>query len=750
MVEDERTSVNRRTADHGGRLSRLDDTQRVRELVLAVAFLGLLVVQSTHQAEYVIRLLQRDVFNNPTANGLLGQFLDLEPLDLAYNLAFFLLLLLVYRSSNAHYPGRWTRGMPAWWLLTMALAIEGYHLVEHLFKIWQFIDTRREGMPGILGDSLNLTWLHFALNTTSYLAVVAAFWLGGYYRHLKADLAALWAEIVGSTSVGRTAPGLPTLSRRGLFIGAVGIAAALGAARVGIRAWRPPIEMPTFADATRSAGIDFRHREHFLLEPAQAGAAFFDYDGDGRPDIFLTNGSGPNALYRNNGDGTFADVTAKADLADPDEVAIGVACADYNNDGNCDLLVTTLEGPKLFRNNGDGTFTDVTKPARLHGYHGHPTSVAWTDFDGDGYLDLYVAYWFNLFPKPIHDPSLAAFRDSKRPEHRSHVLFKNNGDGTFTDVTEYLDPRPRHGTGLAVGFFDYDDDGRPDLYVVNDFGQYRGPNTLYHNAGPVGDGWAFTDVSRQAGARAEMDGMGLAVGDYDGDGRLDMYMTNRGSNLLYRNRGDGTFEESTGSAGVGRGEVGGEYSVGWGNAFLDFDNDGLLDLYFVAGNIYPKANVNGDYRPDQPNALFHNRGAGKFRDVSAITGTDHTGVARGLAVADYDGDGFLDLLVANIDQPPVLLRNSGNDNHWLAVQLVGKRSNRDGVGARLALTAGGRRQVREIHSGTSFLSQHSLVAHFGLGRLDRADELQIRWPSGVVQTLTNLVVDRKITVTEAV
>ena len=176
------------------------------------------------------------------------------------------------------------------------------------------------------------------------------------------------------------------------------------------------------------------------------------------------------------------------------------------------------------------------------------------------------------------------------------------------------------------------------------------------------------------GARAEMDGMGLAVGDYDGDGRLDMYLTNRGSNLLYRNRGDGTFDESTVSAGVGRGEVGGEYSVGWGNAFLDFDNDGLLDLYFVAGNIYPETNVNGDYRPDQPNALFHNRGAGKFRDVSAITGTDHTGVARGLAVADYDGDGFLDLLVANLDQPPVLLRNSGNDNHWLAVQLVGKRS----------------------------------------------------------------------------
>ena len=435
-------------------------------------------------------------------------------------------------------------------------------------------------------------------------------------------------------------------------------------------------------------------------------------------------------------------------MADPLEITIGVACADYDNDGNCDLLATRIGGPNLFHNNGDGTFSDVTEEAGLKVEGHHPASAVWADFDGDGLLDLYVTYWIDSSPPSIRDKSLAELREDFTPLARKHRLFRNNGDGTFRDVTHLLGQSSVHGAGLAAGFLDYDDDGRPDLFVVNDFGQFIQPNILYRNVGPSGNDWAFKDVSDQAGVGAAIDGMGLAVGDYDGDTRLDMFVTNMGDNILYRNHGGEIFEDKTNVAGVGRGEIPGEHSVGWGTAFLDFDNDGLLDIYFVAGRLHPAMDAAGQYVPDQPNALFHNRGDGTFRDVSEPTGSDHTGCARGLAVADIDGDGFLDLLVANFDQPPVLLKNSGNDNRWLEVQLVGVQSNRDGIGARLTLTAGGARQIREIQSGTSFLSQHSLVAHFGLGRHKRVHELKIRWPSGIVQTLTDLPVNRKITVTE--
>ena len=395
-------------------------------------------------------------------------------------------------------------------------------------------------------------------------------------------------------------------------------------------------------------------------------------------------------------------------------------------------------------------FSDVTEHAGLEVEASHPASAVWGDFDGDGFLDLYVTSWIDGDLPSIRDKSLAQLRQEFAPLARNHHLFHNNGDGTFRDVTHLLQQSSAHGAGLAAGFLDYDDDGRPDLYVVNDLGQFISPNALYHNSGPSGDFWSFKDVSSQAGVDAAIDGMGLAVGDYDGDSRLDMFVTNMGDNVLFRNHGGEIFEDKTSAAGVGRGEIPGEHSVGWGTAFLDFDNDGLLDIYFAAGRLHPAMNAAGQYVPDQPNALFHNRGDGTFLDVSQPTGSDHTGCARGLAVADIDGDGFLDLLVANLDQPPALLKNSGNDNRWLEVQLVGVQSNRDGIGARLTLTAGGSRQIREIQSGTSFLSQHSLVAHFGLGRHQRVDELKIRWPSGTVQTLTDLPANRKITATEAV
>ena len=544
--------------------------------------------------------------------------------------------------------------------------------------------------------------------------------------------------------------GSPTLSRRGLLVGVFGLAIAAGAARIVTGVTSRPTKLPTFEQATSQAGINFRHQRHLRAHSIQAGAAFFDFNANGRPDLFLTNANGPNALYRNDGHGTFTDVAEKAGVTDPLDITIGVACADYDNDGNCDLLETRIGGLKLLHNNGDGTFSDVTQDAGLAVEGHHPASAVWADFDGDGFLDLYVTSWIDGDLPSIRGKSLAQLRQEFAPLARNHRLFHNNGDGTFRDVTHLLGQSSVHGAGLAAGFLDYDDDGRPDLYVVNDFGQFISPNSLYRNTGPSADFWSFKDVGAQARVDAAIDGMGLAVGDYDGDSRLDMFVTNMGDNILYRNQGGEIFEDKTSAAGVGRGEILGEHSVGWGTAFLDFDNDGLLDIYFAAGRLHPPMNAAGQYLPDQPNALFHNRGDGTFLDVSKQTASDHNGCARGLAVADIDGDGFLDLLVANLDQPPVLLKNSGNDNRWLEVQLVGLQSNRDGIGARLTLTAGGSRQIREIQSGTSFLSQHSLVAHFGLGRHQRVDELQIRWPSGIVQTLTDLPVNRMITVTEAV
>ena len=559
-----------------------------------------------------------------------------------------------------------------------------------------------------------------------------------------------WAKPKSRPNDRSQTDGSPRLSRRGLLVGVFGLAVAAAAARVATSVTRRPTQLPTFKQATTQAGIFFRHQRHQRAHGIQAGAAFFDFNANGRPDLFMTNANGPNALYRNNGDGTFTDVAEKAGVTDPLEITIGVACADYDNDGNCDLLETRIGGLKLLHNNGDGTFSDVTQDAGLEVEGHHPASAVWADFDGDGFLDLYVTSWIDGDLPSIRGKSLAQLRQEFAPLARNHRLFHNNGDGTFRDVTHLLGQSSVHGAGLAAGFLDYDDDGRPDLYVVNDFGQFISPNSLYRNTGPSADFWSFKDVGAQARVDAAIDGMGLAVGDYDGDSRLDMFVTNMGDNILYRNQGGEIFEDKTSAAGVGRGEILGEHSVGWGTAFLDFDNDGLLDIYFAAGRLHPPMNAAGQYLPDQPNALFHNRGDGTFLDVSKQTASDHNGCARGLAVADIDGDGFLDLLVANLDQPPVLLKNSGNDNRWLEVQLVGLQSNRDGIGARLTLTAGGSRQIREIQSGTSFLSQHSLVAHFGLGRHQRVDELQIRWPSGIVQTLTDLPVNRMITVTEAV
>lgn len=697
---------------------------------LALTFLGLLLLQGAHEVEHLVQVVQRYALRIPDGNGVLGHVFDVEPVHLAYNLAFFWLVVILYRVAGAHRPDLWTRGMTSWWLLTASLALQTYHVVEHVFKIWQFLDIGRNGTPGILGNAFDLVWLHFWFNTLEMALLVAAYVAGGFHRRFGGDL---------------RAAGGPLLSRRALLGGGAGLAVALGAGRVAAARKPDPVLVPAFSDRTAAAGITFHHRPIERADAIQAGVAFLDFDGDGRPDIFLTNSGGPNALYRNNGNGTFTDVAAAAGVADPDGISIGVACADYDNDGRCDLLVTRLGGGvRLYRNRGDGTFADVTEAAGLAEPGGHPASAAWADVDGDGFLDLYVTYWLDSIPPDLADSTRmeSELRQEYTARSRGHKLYRNNGDGTFSDATGLLGAVPP-APGLAVGFVDYDDDGRPDLYVVNDMGKYVQPNKLFHN-----DGSRFVEVGEQAGVDARLFGMGVAFGDYDGDGRLDVYATNMGANALFRNLGGGKFAPAANRAGVGRGTVRGENSVGWGTAFLDVDNDGHLDLYFVAGVVYPMPPVDGKFQPDQPNALFHNRGDGTFRDVSKITRTDHTGCARGLAVADFDGDGFLDLLIANYGQPPALLKNNGNANRWLQVRLVGTTSNRDGIGARLTLTAGGRQQVREVASGTSFLSQSSLVQHFGLGKLERAEALEVRWPSGRVQRVEEVTTNQVLTVVE--
>ena len=549
LVSGESEALRERIRELRERLSRLEANGHLPNPALAVAFLGLLIIQGFHETEQAIQVFQRFVLDIADAKGLLGQYFDQEPLQFAYNVLFFLLLISVYTLSGAHRPQIWTRGTTTWWLLTVAAIIQGYHVVEHIFKIWQFVEYGRDGTPGILGNALHLVWLHFALNTAVYLPLIAAYWLGGFHRHLTVDLVEGWNQVANQSANSGGATSAPGLSRRALLVGMAGFVVAIGGARIAATMRRTEVALPDYEDITLQAGINFRHQANRRADAIQAGAAFIDVNGNGLPDIFLTNANGPNALYLNNGDGTFTDVAGEAGIADPDGVGIGVAGADYDNDGNCDILLTTMSGLKLFKNKGNGRFSDVTFDALLARGEGHPASAAWVDFNGNGHLDLYVTYWLDEVPEFRLEMSPSFTRKAYTKATRSHRLFQNNGNGTFTDVTKYLDAGEIHGAGLAVGSIDYDDDGRPDLYVVNDFGHHIRPNSLFRNLGPMDDGWAFQEVGESAGVDAAFHGMGVAIGDYDGDGRLDMFATNLGSNVLYRNRGDATFEEMTNRAG---------------------------------------------------------------------------------------------------------------------------------------------------------------------------------------------------------
>ncbi len=503
-------------------------------------------------------------------------------------------------------------------------------------------------------------------------------------------------------------------------------------------------------------GVDTKK---FIIETTGTGVAIFDYDNDGWPDIFVVNGTTldplpgqkppTNHLYHNNHDGTFTDVTEKAGLAQTGW-GQGVCVGDYDNDGYEDLFVTYYGKNVLYHNNGGGTFTDVSEKAHVAGNGAWSTGCAFVDYDRDGKLDLLVATYVDLDLKTAPSPGerascmwkgVAVMCGPRGLPWGNNLLYHNNGDGTFEDVTKKAKIDRTNGHyGFSVSTFDFDDDGWPDIFVACD----STPSILYHNNH---DG-SFTDVAVVAGAAFNEDGkeqagMGSTIGDYNGDGRPDIFKTNFSDDTatLYRNNGDGTFDDVTFAAGLGL------YTkyLGWGTMFVDVDNDGWPDLLLVNGHVYPevdKQHLGSDYQ--EPRILYHNKGNGSFEDISADAGPGITTAksGRGLAIGDLWNDGRVSAVVSNMNAPVSLLVNQvKSGNHWIAFKAAGTKSNRDGIGAKIRVKAGDRILVDEVRSGSSYDSNNDMRVHFGLGRNESVEWVEVRWPSGLTEKFTGLRVD---------
>jgi len=560
------------------------------------------------------------------------------------------------------------------------------------------------------------------------------------------------------------------LSLRSVATGQMGVATPLPKAErqkaaAESKASGPLSNYPQLVDITDSTGIKFEHiassDAKFIVESMSGGVALIDYDGDGWPDIFFTNAptvemalhgkTARSALYHNNHDGTFTDVTDKAGVGTPCW-AMGASVGDYNNDGRPDLLVTCLGGVVLYRNNGDGTFTDVTKQAGLSGDAGWATGAAFGDYDGDGWADLFVSHYVDF-----HLNDLPAFGSSKTCKYlgfdvqcgphglkgSADNLYHNNGDGTFTDVSEKAGVSdPEHRYGLTAIWTDFDNDGKLDLFVTND-GQ---ANYLYQ-----GDGAGkFEDVALASGVAANEDGaeqanMGVALGDYLHTGRMSLLLSHFDIEYaaLYRNEGGMNFTDVSVASGIARGTQG---YVGWGDAFVDFSNDGWEDFFLVNGHVYPQvdsAHLSVKYL--EPKLLFLNQRDGTFRNVSKQVGDaiQVPQVSRGMAIGDLFNDGRLEAVVENLAGKPMILRPEGGpQNHWISFQLEGVKSNRLGLNARVRATAGDLVQLGEVISGGSYLSQNDLRIHFGLGMNDRVNKAEVLWSDGKTETLANLAANR--------
>ena len=518
---------------------------------------------------------------------------------------------------------------------------------------------------------------------------------------------------------------------------------------------RPPQPSFLLKDVTKQAGIEFRHNSgayggKLLPETLGSGCAFVDYDADGYPDILLVNSMdwpghqrarSSLKLYKNNRNGTFSDVTRAAGL-DIELYGMGVAVADYNNDGFPDILITGVGQNRLFMNTGKGTFRDVTKTSGLAGRSAFSTSALWFDYDRDGHLDLFVCNYVNWSPE--HDVFCSLDGKNKSyctPEaYRGETcwLFRNRGNGTFEDVTAASGIFDTSSKSLGVAMLDFDQDGWPDLFVAND----TQPNKLYRN---LRNG-KFKDVAVEAGLAFSADGkaragMGVDVGDFENSGRPGIAITNFDNEMvgLYRSPSAGQFEDVSIAAGVGGPS---RNTLGFGCGFADLDLDGRLDLIVANGHIDDTVrNIRGNVGYAQPPHLFLNLGNGKFQDVVATSGADFAAprVGRGLAFADFDGDGDVDLLLTTNNGPAYLFRNDLNSgNRFLRLHLTGTKSNRDAIGAVVRIYHRGETQMRTVRAGSSYLSQSELPLTFGVGKADRLDRLTVEWPSGGTQEFKNI------------
>ncbi len=526
----------------------------------------------------------------------------------------------------------------------------------------------------------------------------------------------------------------------------------------------------SFVDIAAASGLAIANtsggklRKDYILETTGNGVAVFDYDGDGADDIFVANGTTLDAppgskrfpqLYHNDGHGRFTEVGEKAGFR-VEGWGQGVCAGDYDNDGRTDLLVTYYGHNRLYRNLGNGAFQDVTAQAKLpvEGIR-YGSGCSFFDYDRDGYLDLFVANYVDLDLAKTPKPGSGLFCVWKeipvmcgpRGLPLGHnILYHNNGDGTFTDVSEkagILKPGGRYGLGVATA--DFNNDGWPDIYVACDMT----PSLLFRNKH---DG-TFEERGVEAGVAYNFDGelqagMGVAVGDFDGDGRLDIAKTNFSGDLtsLYKNEDGNFFTDVSRDAGLAARQY-----LGWGIAFLDADDDGWPDLVIANGHVYPEVEnrpVGDKYL--QPTLLMRNLGNGRFADLTGLAGPAFASprAARGLAIGDFDGDGRPEIVIVNMNNTPSLLKNRKPGGAFLNVAAVGTKSNRSAIGARVRVTIGQRQMIGEIMSGGSFYSQNSLTLHFGLGKADVVDQLEIRWPSGAVQTWKKIAVNQKVVATE--